>query len=82
MLGDEEDHLIKFLILSVTDHHGAHVLFFVGLMVVAGPDEGFFVFFDFVLMIILETNLSQNSQGNVPLVFLLVNIAAGLSLGD
>ena len=54
MLGDEEDHLIKFLILSVTDHHGAHVLFFVGLMVVAGPDEGFFVFFDFVLMIILD----------------------------
>jgi hypothetical protein len=53
-LGDEEDHLIKILILSVADHHGPHVLFSVGLMVVAGPDERFFVFFDFVLMIILD----------------------------
>jgi hypothetical protein len=54
LLSDEEDHLIKILILSVADHHGPHVLFSVGLMVVAGPDERFFVFFDFVLMIILD----------------------------
>lgn len=54
LLGDEEDHPIKVLILSVADHYGPHMLFFVGLMVVARPDESFFVFFDFVLMIILD----------------------------
>lgn len=80
LLSKTKDELIEGGVLSVADNHRANVLFDVGFVVEVRSVEGFFMFLDFVLVVILETNLGEDSEGGVIEVVLSVDVEKGLSL--
>lgn len=80
LLSKTEDELIEGGVLSVADDHRADVFFDVGFVVEVWSVECFFMFFDFVLVVILETNLSEDSKGGVIEVVLSVDVEKGFGL--
>lgn len=80
LLGEGKDECIQGGVLAVTDNNWSNVFLQVGLMVQIGSMQCFLMAFDSIFLVILKTNLSEDSIGGVVEVMLTVDIEEGLGL--